>query len=111
MKWTRSRMISQLMPYTSVFVLNVKKSKDSRAIQRTGNILWFVGEIGKVYFQYNDPAFQWIQLNNELLSFQCVDTLTDNNDNSVLERGGGGNKMISHCLSFYVNYDRTNCQR
>ena len=70
-------------------MLNVKKSKDSRAIQRTGNIPWFVGETGKVYFQYNDPAFQWIQLNNELLSFQCVDTLTDNNDNSVLERGGG----------------------
>ena len=78
------------MPYTSVFVLNVKKSKDSRAIQRTGNIPWFVGETGKVYFQYNDPAFQWIQLNNELLSFQCVDTLTDNNDNSVVEGGGGG---------------------
>ena len=70
-------------------MLNVKKSKDSRAIQRTGNIPWFVGETGKVYFQYNDPAFQWIQLNNELLSFQCVDTLTDNNDNSVVEGGGG----------------------
>ena len=94
-KWTRSRKISQIMPYTSVFVLNVKKSKDSRAIQRTGNIPWFVGEIGKFYFPYDDPVFQWIQLNNELLSFQCVDTLTDNNDNSVVERvrGGGGEEI------------------
>ena len=101
------------MPYTSVFVLNVKKSKDSRAIQRTGNIPWFVGEIGKFYFPYDDPVFQWIQVNNDLLSFQCVDTLTNNNDNSVVERGrggGGGNKMISHCLIFYVNYYRTKCQ-
>ena len=52
-KWTRSSKISQIMPYTSVFVLNVKKSKDSRAIQRTGNIPWFVGEIGKFYFPYD----------------------------------------------------------
>ena len=50
-KWTRSRKISQLMPYTSVFVLNVKKSKDSRAIQRTGNIPWFVGEIESFTFR------------------------------------------------------------
>ena len=61
--WQNALAFTQFLlfiTYTSVFVLYTKSSKDSRAIQRTGNISWWTEELAWLeWSQYALGKLNW----------------------------------------------------